>query len=329
MGVAPQSVLRFEDLTRDDVAIAGGKGANLGELLRAGIPVPPGFILTTTAYDSFVDQANLSAKLTASFVDLDIDDRDSLDRVATAAHVLITEAAPTCADQVLRAYAVLGEGLVAIRSSATAEDTAEASFARQQSTHLNIEGGARLLDAVRACWASLYTPQAISYRARAGIDQLSASMAVPVQRMVQSQRSGVAFSCDPITHSHDEIVIEAVRGLGAALVSGAVTPDMYCVDKSTLTVLERTVVEQRSELAYGGGGAAGVGAGLETNVWRVIPAVQRTRAKLDDAGIVRLAELVKRVEAHYGAAQDIEWAEADGEFFILQSRPVTTLHHVH
>lgn len=333
VGVTSQFILHFEDVTHDDVAIAGGKGANLGELLRAGIPVPPGFIITTTAYTSFIEQANLSAKLQSLLGDLDVNDRESLERAAAAAQALITEAmAPPCSGEVLRAYEALGEGLVAVRSSATAEDTAEASFAGQQSTYLNIEDGARVLDAVYACWASLYTPHAISYRARAGIDQIAVTMAVPVQRMVQSRRSGVAFSCDPITHSHDEIVIEAVRGLGEALVSGEVTPDMYCVDKTTMTVLERTVVEQRSELVYGGrstfSSVRGSG-GLDTNVWREIPVVQRTRAKLSDAEIARLATLVKRVEVHYGAPQDIEWAEADGEFYVLQSRPVTTLQHVH
>ncbi|MBI5283589.1 MAG: PEP/pyruvate-binding domain-containing protein [Chloroflexi bacterium] len=163
----------------------------------------------------------------------------------------------------------------------------------------------------------------MAYRARCGIDHLACNMAVPVQRMVQSARAGVAFSCDPVSHSQGEIVIEAVRGLGEALVSGAVTPDMYVVDKASLTVLERTVVEQRKELAYAAAG------GLEPNAWRDLPAVQRTRPKLTDDEIVKLAEIVRQVEAYYGSPQDIEWAEAEGQFYILQSRPITTLEQAH
>jgi len=212
---------------------------------------------------------------------------------------------------------------VAVRSSATAEDTDEASFAGQQSTYLNISGAGDVIDAVAACWASLFEVRAIDYRARCGFDHMACSMAVIVQGMVQATRSGVAFTCDPVSHADQTIVIEAVRGLGEALVSGEVTPDMYVVDKATLTVLERTVVEQKRELAHGGG------TGLQTNAWRDVPNVQRTRPKLDDGEISRLAAIARRVEEHYGRPQDIEWAEADGEFYIVQSRPVTTLQHTH
>ncbi len=325
LGAAPQTIVWFPDVGRQDVDRAGGKGANLGELVRAGIPVPPGFIVTTGAYRTYLADAGLIDRLAAALTGLDTDDRTALDAAAREAQALITGAAatPSCATEIADAYRQLGEGLVAVRSSATAEDLDGASFAGQQSTYLNIEGPGAVLDAVRACWASLFEARAIAYRARCGIDHVTCTIAVPVQRMVQSTRAGVAFSCDPVSHSHDEIVIEAVRGLGEALVSGEVTPDMYAVDKSTLTVLERTVVEQRRELAYANGG------GLEPNAWRDLPPVQRTRPKLTDDEIVRLAAIVRRVEEYYGSPQDIEWAEADGEFYILQSRPVTTLQHTH
>ena len=325
LGATPQTVVWFEDVGREDVGRAGGKGANLGELVRAGIPVPPGFIVTTDAYSAYLRDANLTGKLAALLASLDTDDRGALDAAAAHAQSLITThaAAPACAEDVTAAYAQLGGGLVAVRSSATAEDMEGASFAGQQSTFLNIEGSRDVLEAVRACWASLFESHAIAYRARCGIDHVACTMAVPVQRMVQSTRAGVAFSCDPVSHSQGEIVIEAVRGLGEALVSGTVTPDMYVVAKASLTVLERTVVEQRKELAYAATG------GLEPNAWRDLPAVQRTRPKLADDEIVRLAQIVRQVEAHYGSPQDIEWAEADGQFYILQSRPITTLEQAH
>jgi pyruvate,water dikinase len=318
-------VVWFRDVGRGDVDLAGGKGANLGELTAAGIPVPPGFIVTTAAYRDCLDASGLTSSLHAALDRLDANDRASLDAAASRAQSLIREAPlpAQCVDAVRTAYARLGGGLVAVRSSATAEDTQEASFAGQQSTFLNISGAGSIVEAVRECWASLFEPRAIHYRAQAGIDHLSCAIAVPVQRMVASSRSGVAFTCDPVSHAGDVIVIEAIRGLGEALVSGEVTPDMYVVHKQTLAVLERTLVEQPRELAHAGGD------GIETNAWRDLPAVLRRRPKLNDDELTRLAGVIRDVERHYGAPQDIEWAEADGEFYILQSRPVTTLTHAH
>lgn len=324
---ADSHVVWFEDIGREHVPLAGGKGANLGELTRAGIPVPPGFIVTTGAYVSYLADANLSDKLASLLAALDVGDRKALDRTAAAARAIIVGSSelPACQASVREAYERLGGGLVAVRSSATAEDTETASFAGQQSTFLNISGAESVMAAVRACWASLFEPQALHYRAQCGIDHLSCSIAVPVQRMVQSARSGVAFTVDPVTHAHDRIVIEAVRGLGEALVSGQVTPDMYVVDKASLSVLDRTVVEQPRELVYAGEAAGG----LHTNEWRDVAAVRRTRPKLNDDEIARLAEIVRRVEQHYGSPQDIEWAEEGGEFYIVQARPVTTLAQAH
>jgi pyruvate,water dikinase len=319
-----QHVLWFDDAAARAVDVAGGKGANLAVLTDAGIPVPPGFIITTGAYRACLREAGIEAALAAALDGVDANDRASLERASAEAQRLILDAPmPSCADDVRAAYERLGGGLVAVRSSATAEDTADASFAGQQETHLNISGAGRVVDAMRSCWASLYEPRAIAYRAQCGIDSVGLAIAVVVQRMVQSERSGVAFSCDPLTHDHSVIVIEAVRGLGEALVSGAVTPDMYVVDKATMTVLERTAVEQNRELALGASDA------LDQTAWRDIPAVQRTRPKLSDEQIARLAEAVARVEHFYQAPQDIEWAYADHAFYVLQSRPITTLAHAH
>jgi pyruvate,water dikinase len=316
LGASPH-VLWFDHIRRADVALAGGKGANLGELTAAGIPVPAGFVVSTDAFVSYLEQANLSAKLA------DVLAGDGADRSRAARELLTEGDRPACADSVCEAYARLGGGLVAVRSSATAEDTDEASFAGQQETYLNTSGSEAVVDAVRRCWASLYEPRAMAYRAQCGMSDSSVAMAVVVQRMVQSERSGVAFTVDPITHAHDAIVIEAVRGLGEALVSGEVTPDMYVVDKATLAVRDRTIVEQRRELAYAEAGSDA------PNAWRDVSAVKRTRPKLNDDEVARLAAIVRRVEEHYGTPQDIEWAECGGEFFIVQSRPVTTLQHAH
>ncbi len=322
--MADPHVVWFADVGRGDTEVAGGKGASLGELERAGIPVPPGYIITTRAYRDHIEDAGIGEALHRLFHNVDAHDRAALEMVSIEARRMITEGPePQCAQAAVAAYRALGDGPVAVRSSATAEDTEEASFAGQQSTYLNVEGAESLIAAVRACWASLFEPRAIYYRAQCGIDSVSVAIAVPVQRMVQSERSGVAFSVDPVTHAHDTIVVEAVRGLGEALVGGHVTPDMYVVDKETLTVRERTHVPQQQELVRSGRG------GLEANEWRDVPAVRRRRPKLDDGEIARLADIVRRVERHYGAPQDVEWAEERGEFHIVQSRPITTMAHTH
>jgi pyruvate,water dikinase len=313
----------FEDLRRTDVEIAGGKGANLGEMVAAGIPVPSGFVVTTHAYRAFLDEAGIASHLTSGLDQIDTADAAALESAASRARAMIIEsgAKPAAASAICEAYERLGGALVAVRSSATAEDTDAASFAGQQSTYLNVAGHDALLQAILGCWASLFEARAIAYRARCGIAHGDVTIAVPVQRMVQSERSGVAFTVDPVTGDGNQIVIEAVRGLGEALVSGEVTPDMYVVDKATLSVVERTHVEQAREYVYGGE----VGTAGDANVWREVDAVRRRRPKLNDDEITALAQIVRRVENHYGAPQDIEWAEQAGEFFIVQSRPITTL----
>jgi pyruvate,water dikinase len=319
-------IVPFAELRKHHVDVAGGKGANLGELLAAGIPVPPGFVVTTHAYRDFIDASGIAADLRGALGAIDPAEHAALDEAASRARSLILGAGtqPSCAAALCESYDQLGGALVAVRSSATAEDTQEASFAGQQSTFLNVEGHKALLEAVIGCWASLFEARAIAYRTRAGIAHEEVTIAVPIQRMVQSERSGVAFTVDPVTGDRGRIVIEAVRGLGEALVSGEVTPDMYTVDKETLSVVDRTHVEQAREYVYGGANGGNAGSG-EANVWRDLNAVQRRRPKLDDGEIAALAQIVRRVESHYGAPQDIEWAEAGGEFFIVQSRPITTL----
>ncbi len=315
-------VVWFADVGKADVDLAGGKGANLGELTRAGLPVPPGFIVTSTAYFRFLDEADLRPAVANHLAALDPTNPQQLNVASVEVKQLIT-GAPVPADiatAVRSAHAGMGRVPVAVRSSATAEDLAEASFAGQQSTYLNVTAGL-LVDALRDCWASLFEPQAIAYRHRRGIEHLDVGIAVVVQKMVQSQRSGVMFTVHPVTGDRGRIVVEAVLGLGEAAVSGVVTPDLYVVNKDGLAIEERHVSHQETQLIR----VARAAPEDEANAWVHVPSAQGAAQKLTDAEIQALARVGSRIEAHYGAPQDIEWAEEDGEFYIVQARPVTTI----
>lgn len=315
-------VLWFAQIGKDDIERAGGKGANLGELLRAGIPVPPGFVVVASCYRRFLQEGGLRVEIEAALAGLDHRDHAAVQEASRAIKPCI-EGAPVPPDfeaAIRAAYERLGAERVAVRSSATAEDLPSASFAGQQSSFLNVAGAGNVVAAVRACWASLFEPQAISYRATNGFDHLAVAIAVPVQAMVQSDRAGVMFTVNPVTGDRSQIVIEAVHGLGEAAVSGMVTPDMYVVDKATLAIADRSLCEQEQELVYDP--QAG---GLEANAWRPVPPERRDVQKLQDEQVAALARLGLRVEEHYGAPQDMEWALEGERLYLLQARPVTTL----
>jgi pyruvate,water dikinase len=323
MKVSERDVLWFKDVGKHDTPSAGGKGANLGEMTQAQIPVPPGFIVSAQAYTRFIEQAGLRPVIEKLLSPLDYNDSAQLQRVSEQIKSLIrsTPVPQQIAAEIKKAYRQLGDGLVAVRSSATAEDLADASFAGQQATFLNIVGEDEVVDAVRACWASLFEARAIFYRADKGFEHMKVAIAVPVQRMVQSLRSGVMFTLEPVSGDRSKITIEAVFGLGEAIVSGEITPDLYVLDKASLRILEKRVVNQerqfvRNPQANGDGGA---------NVWLPVPDELARQRKLSDEQIVALATIGKRVEEHYGFPQDIEWAEEGGELYILQTRPVTAL----
>jgi pyruvate,water dikinase len=313
-------VVGFDEIGRGDGARVGGKGANLGELVRIGVRVPPGFIVTAEAYRSYIAQSGLMPRIEAELSTIDKDHLPSLEAAGKKIEQLFSGVAMPhdIAAAIASAYEGLGRGHVAVRSSATAEDLAEASFAGQQSTFLNVQGEAGVVDAVRSCWASLFEGRAISYRARAGFGH-DVAIAVVVQSMVQSERSGVMFTVNPVTNDAGQLIIEAVFGLGEACVSGFVTPDTYIVDKASLELVEKVVSEQDRELVADPGGDQ-----TEPNVWLEIPAERRGLQKLTDAQVRALAELGKLVEAHYGAPQDTEWALMGESFYLLQARPVTT-----
>ncbi|HEV8636307.1 MAG TPA: PEP/pyruvate-binding domain-containing protein [Chloroflexota bacterium] len=310
-------VLPFAALDRGALALAGGKAANLGEMIRAGLPVPPGFCVTTAAYELVAAGADLGPEL-AALETARPDDRPGLGALASAARAKLV-AAPVparLAAAILAAYRELSDAApVAVRSSATAEDLPTASFAGQQDTYLNVVGGEALLDAVRRCWASLWTDRAVAYRASNGIDQRAVRLAVAVQRMVDARVAGVLFTANPLTGRRRQAVIEASPGLGEAIVSGAVNPDHFVVDCSTGAVVERRLGDKRVAVrpAAGGGTERVAFDGGE-------------RACLSDEQLRALAALGARVEAHYGAPQDTEFAiDGEGRIWLVQARPITTL----
>jgi pyruvate,water dikinase len=319
-----QPVLRFADVGRDDVPVAGGKGASLGELMRAGIRVPDGFVVTTGAFRSAVAALDLGSRVTA------LDPADAAAVAAACAELRSTvEAAPLPADvaeAVTAAYAALAGACgqpdlpVAVRSSATSEDSAEASFAGLQDTYLWVRGADPVLSHVRRCWASLYSVESVTYRLRRGIPETDLAMAVVVQQMVGSRSSGVMFTRSPLSGDRSVVAIDASWGLGSAVVSGDVTPDSFVVSKVTGEVVRRTV-SSKTRWHQPDPGGAGV---VESDV----PANLRDVPSISDDEIAELVAIARQVEAHYGCPQDIEWAVSrtapPGEnVVLLQSRPET------
>jgi pyruvate, water dikinase len=326
LGVQYEDPVRsFERLSRADVEYAGGKGANLGELTAAGFPVPPGFVVGAPAYATFCDGpgdgTGLRAQIERRLAGINVDDTAELERAAAEVRATI-EAEPIpdwLADAIGNAYERLAaddpEAAVAVRSSATAEDTESASFAGMNETILNVHGGEAVLDAVRRCWSSLFGARTIYYRAKRGFGQADMDIAVVVQRQIHSSRSGVMFTIDPASGATDRLIIEGAFGLGESVVSGSVSPDRYVVGKEKLTIERREV--RRKELtieSLPGGGTA----------TRELPEDESERPVLDDDEVRRIAELGVRIEAHYSSPQDTEWAiDEHGVVWMLQSRPVT------
>lgn len=317
-----RAILWFSEVTKDDIPLAGGKGANLGEMSQAQIPVPPGFIVTATAFFNFMKGSGLAGKIKDLLEHLDTEDSSKLQQTASRIKELIlnTPMPKETAEEIKQAYHKLGQGLVAVRSSATAEDLPEASFAGQQSTFLNVEGEDNVVSAVQKCWASLFEPRAIYYREQQGFDHLKVGIAVPVQKMIQSSTSGVIFTVEPITGDPNIIVIEAVYGLGEALVAGEVRPDLYMVAKDRMSIISKRISHQENRLVLNPGGKD-----EEANIWQQVTPSKQEQQKISDSDILKLAEIAMRIEDHYQSSQDIEWAKENGEIYIVQTRPITTV----
>jgi hypothetical protein len=310
-------VLPLDALDASSLPRAGGKAANLGELLHAGLPVPPGFCVTTEAYALAAEQARVESLLHEL---ASVDAFDHVRQAALASSIrerLIAAPVPDAVEQAIRA-AVLDLGArdpVAVRSSATAEDLPFASFAGQQDTFLNVVGVAAILEAAQRCWASLWTDRAVAYRAANGIDPTTVSLAVAVQKLIDASVAGVLFTANPVTGRRRQAVIDASPGLGEAVVSGAVNPDHFVVDTRTGTILERRVGDKRlAVFAEPGGGT------------RRVERTAATEESLTDQQVRELAQLGARAEAHFGSPQDMEFAiDQHGKLWLTQARPITTL----
>ncbi len=338
-----KNIVWFEEVEKEDVGLVGGKGANLGEMTNARIPVPYGFIITAGAYFYFLKTARLENKIKDLLLMVNYDNPNELKQLSEHLQSLIkqVEIPDDLAKNITEHYENLNSKeehyrknrlssfklglnkvrhlynnpLVAVRSSATAEDLPNASFAGQQETYLNVRGDSHLLVKIKECWASLFTERAIYYRHKMGFDHVKVGLAAVVQRMVQSTRSGIAFSIDPVTNDKNKIVIEAIFGLGEYIVQGKVTPDHYEVNKQSLLILSSEVKYQNSKY-------------IKDNIHNKEVKLGKTagsQKKLTDEEIIKVALQVKEIENHYYFPQDIEWAIEGDNLFIVQSRPITTV----
>lgn len=311
-------VKAFRELNKDDVAIAGGKGASLGEMTQAGIPVPEGFVVLSEAFERFVEETDLNVEIDAALDSVNHEEMHTVEKASEKIQALIlAQGMPKdIGSKILGLYSELKLGLVAVRSSATAEDSSVAAWAGQLDSFLNTTKG-NLLENVKKCWASLFTPRAIFYRFEKKLHKQKISVAVVVQKMVDSKEAGIAFSVHPVTEDRNQIIIEAGFGLGEAIVQGAITPDSYVVDKQDWHIIDVNVNEQTRGLfkkSDRGGG----------NEWKNL----RDKGKkqvLTEKEILGLSKLIVRIEEHYGFPVDIEWAKEKSKFYIVQSRPITTL----
>ena len=316
-------VVKFEDLGKSDIGIAGGKGANLGELTQAGIPVPPGFVVTAETYGKFMEDAGINGKVLDILAKTDINNTKELQAAAEEIKSIIigTPVPEDMSTLIIEAYNQLCQRVdeddtdVAIRSSATAEDLPDASFAGQQDTFLHVSGSEDVIDYIRKCWASLFEARAIFYREENGFDHSKVYIAVVVQKMAIADKAGVMFAVNPST-GEEIALIEGSWGLGEAVVSGDVTPDNYVVDKSNDEVVSVTISDKKLMYVKDEDG---------TSVRVDVPEDKRNERVLSDEELVELTEMGKRIQAHYGEPMDTEWAFERGNLFLLQARPITTL----
>ncbi len=327
----------FKEISKDDIAIVGGKAANLGEMYNAGFPVPPGFTITAQCYKYFIEKTRIKDKIFSILKTINVDDTDKLQESANEIQKLIvsTEVPLDIKEEIIDSYEALEipdlkkvkhvlelanikeYPFVAVRSSATAEDLPGYSFAGQQATYLNVKGVDQLIKAVRACWASLFTARAIYYRTKNNFEHSKVLIAVVVQKMVNAEKAGVMFSVNPATSNRNEITIEAAYGLGEAVVSGAINPDLYLVDKNSLKI--KSVKVNTQEWGYFRD------LNMARSVKRDIPKEKRHLQKLTDNEILELAKLAVKVEEHYKKPQDLEWAIEKDNLYLVQTRAVTTL----
>ncbi|PKG32800.1 PEP/pyruvate-binding domain-containing protein, partial [Methanoregula sp.] len=312
------NILWLEEIRKEDIISTGGKGASLGEMASIGLPVPKAFVVTAQAFRRFLVETGLEKKLYAAFENLDVENNEALEKAAENAKNLVLKAKMPAAirDDIKKSYKKMGDDLiVAVRSSATAEDLPDASFAGQQETYLNIKGEAALVSSVHHCWASLYGARAIYYRAKQGFDDHTVNIAVVVQQLVHSEKAGVMFTSHPIT-GEPQTIIEGSWGLGEAVVSGAVSPDKYVFDQRTEKVADTYIANKKVEI---------IADGDHGTKLADVPKDRQDAQVLSDEEVAKLAMYGKIAENHYGVPQDVEWSVVKGTIYILQSRPITTI----
>jgi len=330
----------LRELNKDSIPVAGGKGAQLGEMYNSDFPVPPAFVVTAQAYKEFLSMNHLDYKIKNILNGLDVDNTKQLIQASDIIKEIIVNEGMSSSlkSEVIEAYNILnvnenvlsvsknvldlikngrGNAFVAVRSSATAEDLLEASFAGMQETFLNIKGEKNLIIAIKKCWASLFTPRAIFYRIKNNFPHEKVLIAVVVQKMINADRSGVLFTANPGTNNKNEIVIEAGFGLGEAIVSGAINPDLYILDKNSLKLKIKEIKKQKLKIIRD----ENTGETVRKN----IPENEQGQQVLSESEIYKLGELGKKIDEHYGKPQDIEFAIEKSRIYIVQSRPVTTL----
>lgn len=324
----------FKDIHKKDVAIAGGKGASLGEMINNKIPVPDGFVVLANSFDRFLEETHLKEEIDARLSEVVPEDTNSVDKASNVIRDVIHDV-PMPKDletEILKAFDELDSEFVAVRSSATAEDGAVASWAGELETYLNTTRE-NVVERVRNCWSSLYTPRAIFYRHEKNLIDHYVSVAVVIQKMIQSEISGIAFTVHPVTEDYDQMIIEAGYGLGEAIVSGQITPDSYVVLKSDMSIFDTNIGQQTRKLVK-----SKVLKSIKSikskkfdkdddfaNEWINLSESEGSKQKLTDKQVVELAKICKNIEDHYKFPCDIEWGYTNGKFYITQSRPITTL----
>jgi len=306
----------FAELSSKDSSIAGGKGASLGEMTQAGIPVPEGFVVLAVSYTQFLGANKLTEAIDLLLKKVDSQSDVSINSTSERIKKIILDA-PCPKDietKIISEFENLNCAKVAVRSSATAEDSSVASWAGELESYLNVDKET-LVESVKKCWASLFTPRAIFYRFEKKLKEDQISVAVVVQRMVNSEISGIAFTVNPVNADKNQIVAEAGFGLGEAVVGGLITPDNYVIDKTNFQIIEKKIAQQNMMIV----------TKEKSTAEEQVPEDKKSLQKLSDEQIVELAKICVKIEEHYGFPCDIEWGIENSKIYILQSRPITTL----
>ncbi|MCW1949218.1 MAG: phosphoenolpyruvate synthase [Candidatus Shapirobacteria bacterium] len=317
------NVLWFNQVDLEDVNIVGGKGGNLGEMYQLGIPVPNGFVVTSSAYFQFIEDNNLKPKIKDILKITDVDQPDQLLAASKKIRALIkkTPVSQSLSLEIMKAYKKLSGfgGLknvpVAVRTSATSEDSADASFAGQGDTFLNVIGEVNVVDRVRDCWSSLFTSRSIFYQVKKHYDHFKIGVAVPVQKLINSEISGIMFTANPVTGDKTQIIVETIWGLGEYIVQGKITPEQYIINKSNWEITSENHIHQDVQLTRG-----------QDETHEVpVPKSKRDKKKINTAMALKIAKIGQKLHNHYGRPQDIEFAIDRGQLYIVQTRPITTL----